>query len=65
MLGIEIDQEDCDCVDGRWVEAVNEYASTCDLCGELTSHELMAMSEKTQLGYCGDCQPKAKQLGLL
>ncbi|HEY4520615.1 MAG TPA: hypothetical protein VJJ72_02325 [Candidatus Paceibacterota bacterium] len=48
----------CDTVDGRSMEAVNEYASTCDWCGELTMHESMRMDPKTQLGYCPDCIPK-------
>jgi hypothetical protein len=51
-----ITEEDCDdCADGRFTEAVNEYASTCDGCADLTSHADMAMDEKTQLGYCGAC----------
>lgn len=51
--------EECDdCVDGRFIGAVSEYASTCDGCGELTAHELMTMDEKTQLGYCEKCAPK-------
>lgn len=41
--------------DGRWIEAVNCYASSCDGCGELTSHDEMTMDEKTQLGYCWEC----------
>ena len=40
---------------GRNIEVVNEYASTCDGCQELTSHELMEMDEKTQLGFCEEC----------
>jgi len=53
------DEDDCvDCVDGRDIECVCEYASTCDGCGELTSHENMTMDEETQLGYCSDCAPK-------
>lgn len=40
---------------GRYMEVVNEYASTCDGCAELTMHELMTMDEKTQLGYCEKC----------
>ncbi len=51
-----ISEDDCDdCVDGRFTEAVNVYASTCDGCAELTSHEEMTMDEKTQLGYCHAC----------
>jgi hypothetical protein len=45
-------------VDGRWVDAVNEYASTCDGCGELEMHEHMAMDPDTQLGYCPACVAK-------
>jgi hypothetical protein len=37
------------------MEAVNEYASTCDGCAELTMHEEMWMDPKTQLGYCEKC----------
>lgn len=46
----------CDEVGGRWIEAVAEYASTCDWCGELALHDEMEMDERTQLGYCPDCQ---------
>jgi hypothetical protein len=49
------EQLDCDSVDGRWIEAVAEYASTCDGCGELCHHDLMEMDEETQLGYCQMC----------
>ncbi|KKM16619.1 hypothetical protein LCGC14_1684060 [marine sediment metagenome] len=41
--------------DGRWIEAVSEYASTCDGCGDLTMHENLLMDIETQLGYCPDC----------
>jgi len=41
---------------GRYTEAVNEYASTCDGCQELTHHAEMTMDEITQLGYCPECQ---------
>lgn len=43
------------CIDGRQIEAVNEYASTCDGCGELIHHDLLTMDEETQLGYCKEC----------
>lgn len=50
------DEEDCnDCVDGRFLCAVSDYASTCDGCGELTHHEEMEMNEETQFGYCPSC----------
>lgn len=45
-----------DCIDGRFVEEVFTYASTCDGCGELTLHELLTMDEKTQLSYCEQCE---------
>lgn len=48
----------CECVlcnRGRSLEEVNEYASTCDNCGELTHHQEMEMDNKTQLGYCEKC----------
>lgn len=55
-------QEECDdCIDGRFIEAVSEYASTCDGCGELTHHNLLTMDEETQLGYCYPC---AKERGM-
>lgn len=54
------EQDDCDSIDGRYLLAVNEYASTCDGCGDMTSHEEMVMDEDTQLGYCKMC---AKELG--
>jgi predicted sulfurtransferase len=47
--------EHCDTMDGRCIEAVNEYASTCDGCGEQTSHVEMLMDTQTQLGYCPKC----------
>jgi hypothetical protein len=55
----------CDTIDGRWITAVNEYASTCDLCGELTSHDAMEMDEETQLGYCESCTACARKTRLL
>lgn len=45
----------CGTINGRYMEVVNEYASTCDWCGELTSHEEMVMDPLTQLGYCIQC----------
>ena len=51
-----IDEDSCDdCIDGRFTDEVNIYASTCDGCGELTSHEEMRMDKETQLGYCEIC----------
>jgi len=55
------EQDSCDSIDGRWIEAVSEYASSCDGCGELTLHELMIADEKTQLGYCASC---ARKMGI-
>ncbi len=54
--------DECDCQDGRWLPAVNCYASTCDDCGELCHHELQEMDEETQLGYCPACVEKRKEL---
>lgn len=50
------DCDPCRTIDGRWICAVSDYASTCDGCGELTMHEEMEMDEETQLGYCQQCQ---------
>jgi hypothetical protein len=50
--------DSCDTIDGRFMEAVNEYASTCDWCAELTMHVMMRMDPETQLGYCEECVPK-------
>jgi hypothetical protein len=48
------DEEDT--VDGRYIGAVSEYASTCDgPCMELTHHDALTMDPVTQLGYCEDC----------
>ena len=52
------DCEPCGTIDGRFMEVVNQYASTCDWCGEMAMHEDMNMHEKTQLGICGDCRKK-------
>ncbi len=45
-------------VDGRFIDAVAEYASTCDCCSELALHTDMEMHEPTQLGLCGYCRSK-------
>jgi len=47
--------DSCLIVDGRDMEVVNEYASTCDGCAELTMHREMEMDPETQLGYCKEC----------
>ncbi len=52
------DCDSCGTIDGRFMEAVNEYASTCDQCGEPTHHHHLTMEPLTQLGYCDDCIPK-------
>lgn len=52
----------CGTMDGRDMECVNEYASTCDgPCAELTHHHYLTMDIKTQLGYCDDCIPGLSQ----
>lgn len=45
----------CETIDGRWVDAVNCYASTCDCCAELAHHDYQRMDPVTQLGYCPSC----------
>lgn len=50
--------EDDDSIGGRWLEAVCEYASTCDGCQELSTHDDMVMDANTQLGYCSECVEK-------
>ena len=52
------DCDHCDSIDGRWIEAVCEYASTCDGCGELEMHSAMEMDPVTHLGYCARCVPQ-------
>ena len=46
------------CCEGRYMEVVNEYASTCDECGELTHHDDLTMNENNQLAYCEWCIKK-------
>jgi len=48
----------CDTVDGRWTEAVFQYASTCDWCGDLCSNSSQTLDKMTHLGYCPDCVDK-------
>lgn len=48
----------CNTVEGRDIELVSEYASTCDWCADLTHHDNLTMDLVTQLGYCPKCLPK-------
>jgi len=48
----------CGTINGRDIEAVSEYASTCDWCGELAMNESKERDPQTQLGYCQTCVPK-------
>ena len=50
-------------IDGRFIDAVAEYASTCDGCGELTHHDFLTMDDETQLGYCEVCEQARKDIG--
>ena len=50
--------DSCRTMDGRWMEEVNSYASTCDACGEQTMHSEMEMNEENQLGTCQECLAK-------
>jgi hypothetical protein len=45
--------------EGRDIEVINEYASACDGCHELTHHDLMEIDPNgdEQLGFCEDCRP--------
>ena len=52
-------------VDGRYIGAVCEYASTCDWCGKLAMHEAMTMDPDTQLGYCEECMETVPELEYL
>jgi len=54
-LGYPIQEDREDEVDGRWIDAVAEYASTCDGCSELTMHDSMEMDHETQFGFCERC----------
>lgn len=51
--------ESCDTFEGRGIEQISEYASTCDGCGDLVHHDLQRIPPETgdQLGYCEDCRP--------
>ena len=48
----------CRTMDGRGIEEINCYASTCDACGEQTMHEELEMNEENQLGTCQECLKK-------
>jgi hypothetical protein len=50
--------DSCRTMDGRGIEEINCYASTCDACGELTMHEELEMNEENQLGTCPECLAK-------
>jgi len=55
----EPNKKECDdCIDGRLLEAVNDYASTCDGCAEQTRHDIMYYDEEADLGYCEECARK-------
>lgn len=49
---------DYESICGRWIEAINEYAMTCDDCAELTMRGDLTMDMKTQLSYCDECIKK-------
>ncbi|HEX3100063.1 MAG TPA: hypothetical protein VHQ41_03800 [Patescibacteria group bacterium] len=48
----------CGTFEGRNMEAISDYASTCDGCYDHTAHQLMSMDPQTQLGYCAHCLEK-------
>jgi len=51
--------ETCDTFEGRGIDQINEYASTCDGCYELVHHDLQRIPDGSddQLGYCEECRP--------
>lgn len=50
------DCDRCNTIDGRWWEAICDYASTCDgPCMQLVDKGLLLCDPVTQLGYCEDC----------
>ena len=51
--------DSCDTFEGRFIEAIQQYATTCDGCGELTHHDLQISDpEDETLGYCETCRPE-------
>ena len=48
--------ESCDSFEGRSLECINEYASTCDGCYQLVHHDLQRL-DCDGLGYCEKCRP--------
>lgn len=50
--------DSCGTFEGRDMEAISDYASTCDGCMDHTSHQEMGMDPQTQLGYCHTCLTK-------
>lgn len=50
------DCDACDTIDGRWMNAIAEYAQTCDGCANLTMNENLTMDQNTHLSYCRKCE---------
>lgn len=52
--------EMCDTFEGRGIEQIFEYASTCDGCSQLVHHDLQRIPPDSddQLGYCENCRPE-------
>lgn len=49
--------EPCDSFQGRSIECISEYASTCDGCCQLVHHDLQHL-DSDGLGYCENCRPE-------
>ena len=51
--------DSCETFEGRGIELICEYASTCDGCHELVHHDLQRTipGSDDQLGYCYNCRP--------
>ena len=50
--------DSCNSFEGRNMEAIFDYASTCDGCMVLTHYQGMSMDPQTQLRYCDECLEK-------
>lgn len=49
--------ESCETFEGRLIECINEYASTCDGCYQMLDHDLQQL-DSDGLGYCENCRPE-------
>lgn len=52
---VNLSEDADDEINGRFIDALNCYVSTCDGCGDPCSHELMRIDPVTDLSYCPEC----------